>query len=119
VVWQFLNLLRNIKLNSYRIWSTTQLYAPHPPPPATHCLYILYVYFGGGRGEGGQREGRGATVHKSGRKYQHDWLYLQSINSIKTPVKTTIMVFVFIVPSSMTHSFRHEAYVFKGYNTVP
>ncbi len=26
---------------------------------------------------------RGATVHKAGGKYQHDWLYLQSINSIK------------------------------------
>ncbi len=26
---------------------------------------------------------RGALVHKRVRKYQHDWLYLQSINSIK------------------------------------
>ncbi len=34
----------------------------------------------GGRIGGGQREGRVATVHKSGRKYQHDWLHLQSVN---------------------------------------
>ncbi len=26
---------------------------------------------------------RGTIVHKAGRKYQHDWLYLQSINSTK------------------------------------
>ncbi len=30
----------------------------------------LYVYFGK-RGGGGQREVRGATLHKRGRKYQH------------------------------------------------
>ncbi len=35
---------------------------------------------GGEVGGGGQREGRGATVHKRGRKYQHDWLY--SISSL-------------------------------------
>ncbi len=43
---------------------------PHPPPPtptAKHCLYLPYVYCGkGGRGGGGQREGRGATVYKRG-----------------------------------------------------
>ncbi len=26
---------------------------------------------------------RAAMLHKASRKYQHDWLYLQSINSIK------------------------------------
>ncbi len=47
-----LNLVRNRVLNSCRIWSTTQLYTPSSPPPtATHCLYILYVYFWGGMGE--------------------------------------------------------------------
>ncbi len=62
------------------VYNTTQ----QLPPTATHCLYILYVYFvKGGRGGGGQREGRGATVHKRGRKYQQELLYLQSINSIK------------------------------------
>ncbi len=65
------------------VYNTTQ----HPPPPPTHCLCILYVYFakGGEDWREGQREGRGATVQKRGQKYQqvqHDWLYLQSINSI-------------------------------------
>ncbi len=75
-----------IVVNSWRIWSTKQLNTPHPPT-ATRCLYILYiqyVHFGEGGGVGGgHREGRGAIVHKSGRKYQHNWLYLDSINSIK------------------------------------
>ena len=26
---------------------------------------------------------RGAIIHKRGQKYQHDWLYLKSLNSIK------------------------------------
>jgi hypothetical protein len=57
-------LLQNVVYNT----------AQHPPPPsATLCLYVLYVYFGKrGRGGGSQREGGRATVHKRGRKYQHD-----------------------------------------------
>jgi hypothetical protein len=48
----------------------------------TVCLmYLLYVYCGGG-----QREGRGATVHKRDRKYQHALLYLQCINSSKDDI---------------------------------
>jgi hypothetical protein len=53
------------------VYNTTQQHHPHPT--ATHCLYILYVYFGKrGRGGVGQREGREATVHKRDGKYQHD-----------------------------------------------
>jgi hypothetical protein len=72
-----------------RIWSTTQLNTPHPHPPQPQpvcIMYVLYVYFGKGEGKGGgggQREGSGETVHKRGRKYQHDCLDLQSKNSIK------------------------------------
>ncbi len=36
-----------------------------------------------GRGELTREKVREAIVHKAGRKYQHDWLYLHSINSIK------------------------------------
>jgi hypothetical protein len=58
---------------------------PHPPPLHSHTLsaYTVHLLWEGGRGGGCQREGRRATVHKRGRKYQHDWLYLQAINSIK------------------------------------
>ncbi len=65
----------------------------HPHPfPATHCLNTVRLLWEGGEG-GGQREGRGAAVHKRGRKYQQDWLYLQSIK----PVKTTFSFGVFMV----------------------
>jgi hypothetical protein len=68
------------------------------PFPATHCLYILYSYFGNGEGgEMNQREVRKAIVHKAGRKYQHDCLYLQSINSIKHQLKTTFSFGVCVV----------------------
>ncbi len=50
-----LDLVRYRVLNSCRIWSTTQLNTPHPQT-ATHCLHILYVYFGKGEGEGEVRE---------------------------------------------------------------
>ncbi len=58
--------------HSCRIWSTTQL--NNPPPTATHELsvYTVPLRWEGGRGGGGQREDRGATVHKRGLKYQHD-----------------------------------------------
>jgi hypothetical protein len=68
--------------------------APSPPltlfsPPLTHCTYVYTVYTillhtgkGGGRVEI-IREVRGTMLHKAGRKYEHDSLYLQSINSVK------------------------------------
>ncbi len=72
---------QSVKLLKNMVYNTT----PSPPPHSytlSECLYI--IYFGkGGRGGGGQREGRGATVHKRGRKYQQALLYLQSINFIK------------------------------------
>ncbi len=58
------------------VYNTTQHPTPPPhlhPSTATHFLNILYVYFGKGGG-GGQREGRGATVHKRGRKYQRGYV---------------------------------------------
>jgi hypothetical protein len=63
---------------------------PYSPPPHTH-VYTVYLFT---QGRGGGREltrekVRGAIVHKPGRKYQ---LYLQTINSIKPPVKTTFRV---------------------------
>ncbi len=44
---------------------------PTPPPTHSHTLSVSNVHFvwEGGEGGGGQREGRGATVHKSVHKY--------------------------------------------------
>ncbi len=55
------------------------------PPPLTHCMRVyMYTYFhreGGGIEPEKWLEGQQFT--KLGRKYQHDLMYLQSINSYK------------------------------------
>ncbi len=71
---------------------------PPPPPVVTHRVnheYIPLYTFTQGRGEGGRwtsEKVKGALVHKRGQTYQHDWLYLQSINSIKPSVQTTFRI---------------------------
>ncbi len=59
---------KSVKLLQNMVYNTTQ----HPPPTAAHCLYTVRLLWEGERGGRGQGEGRGATVHKRGRKYQHD-----------------------------------------------
>jgi hypothetical protein len=56
-----------------------------PPPLHTvHVYTVLYTYsHREGRGELTKEKVRGAIFHKANRKYQHDRLYLQSVNSIK------------------------------------
>ncbi len=60
---------------------------PIPPPLLTHCnVYtVTYSHMEAERGgELNQREGlESQQFTKLGRKYQHDCLYLQSINSNK------------------------------------
>jgi hypothetical protein len=57
------------------------------PPPYTPYTCIHYTYSLTEGGWGGrvkpERRGEGQQFTKLGRKYQHDWLYLQSINSGK------------------------------------
>ncbi len=61
---------QSVKLLQNVVYNITQY--PQPPSPTqTHCLYILQLWEGW-RGGVGQRGGRGATVHKRDRKYQHD-----------------------------------------------
>jgi hypothetical protein len=53
---------QSVKLLQNMVYNTLQL----PPPPQTHTVCLLWER---GRGGRGQREGRGATVPKRGRKY--------------------------------------------------
>jgi hypothetical protein len=65
------------------------------PPPLSHRIR---VHREGGRG-GGEltRENvRWAVVHKAARKFQHDRLYLQSINSTKHQKRRHLEFGVFI-----------------------
>ncbi len=66
------------------VWGPLPSYDPILPPPL-HTVYVS-TYSHRERGEGGEltsEKVRGTMLHKAGRKYLHDWLYLQSINSIK------------------------------------
>jgi hypothetical protein len=58
---------------------------PHAPPPYTLYTCIKVYLFTKGKGEVGRVEPErrldGQQFTKLGRKYKHDWLYLQSINS--------------------------------------
>ncbi len=80
---------RNTFRHSFAFLRTNSTGLPHPP-----CIYhvrTVYTYIRwyksdrnmGGRGEVNQREVREATVHKMGQNYQHEWMYLQSIKSVK------------------------------------
>ncbi len=70
-----------------------------PPPLLTVWIHTpVFIHIGGGGDRWTRQKVRGALVHKRGRKYQHDWLYLQSINSIKlywTPVSRYLEFGVF------------------------
>ncbi len=81
--------------------------APDPPlPPPRYTLYeYMYPCTCTYSHREGRRESRwtsekvrGALVHKRGRKYQHDWLYLQSIyvNSLKHQERQHVGFGVFI-----------------------
>ncbi len=63
-------------------------------PPFTHCIRVYSILtHREGRGENEpERRGEGQQFTKPGRKYQHDWLYLQSINSDKHPRKLPLPV---------------------------
>ncbi len=62
------------------VWGPLPSYDSILPPPL-HTVYVYTVYLftrGGGGGELTREKVYGAIVHKAGRKYQHNWLYLQS-----------------------------------------
>ena len=106
---------QSVKFLQNMVYNTIQ-HPPPLPPTATHCLYCIYCTFSLGRGGGGQREDRGATVHKLGRKYQPmSECIIQCLKSVKhnaaNYVNKSILkksrhigFGVFIVHSSMTGS---------------
>ncbi len=63
------------------------VWGQNPIPPPLHIVYVYTVYTTYSHREGGriepERRLEGHQFTKLGRKYQHDWLYLQSINSDK------------------------------------
>ncbi len=76
-----------------------------PPPPFTQCINknITLNLFTQGRGVGRStsESAREALVHKRGRKYQHDWLYRQSIKTIQYQQRRHLGFGVFTVIWSM------------------
>jgi hypothetical protein len=89
-----------VKAGVLSVWGSLSSYDPIVPP--LHNVYVYYtVYlFTQGRVGGGEltrEKVRGAIVHKAGRKYQHYWLYLQSINFIKHQLRRHLGFGVFIV----------------------
>ncbi len=72
-----------------------------PYPPITHCMNTctpIFIHTGkGGRGRRWNSEKiRGALGQIRGRKYQHDWLHLQSINSLKHQKRRHLGFVIFI-----------------------
>jgi hypothetical protein len=68
------------------------VYLSEAPPPLT-----LYAYHTGkGRRDEPERRLEGQQFTKLGRKYQHDWLYLQTINSDKTPAAKSLYRSIFL-----------------------
>jgi hypothetical protein len=67
---------------------------------------------------GGQRESRGATVHKRASKIPTWLLYLQPINSIKHQWRHHLGFCVFIVPSSMVGPFVTSCEVIEASTSV-
>ncbi len=85
--WKMSAFLKNlpVKVLGGRCLS---VWEPRSPPIPLHTVWIHHTCTcisshraGGGRWT--RDKIRRSQVHKRGRKYQHDWLYLQSINSIK------------------------------------
>ncbi len=78
-----LNLVRYRVLNFCKIWSPTGLNTP--PSQRLSVFTVLWHRVGGGGGGRveSERSLEGQQFTQLGRKYQHEWLYLQSINSDK------------------------------------
>ncbi len=78
----------NAKCRQWRDFAAGDYLLRHRTPcphPLTHCIRV-YLYTYSHREEGGiepERKLERQEFTKLGQKYQHDWLYFQSINSDK------------------------------------
>ncbi len=80
--------IESVKLLQNMVSNRTQ--HPHPCQPHTVCIrYTVLWHREGWMGRGGEPERRlgGQWFTKLGRKYQHDWLHLQSKKSNKHPCR--------------------------------
>ncbi len=96
-----LNLFRYRVLNSCRIWSPTGLNTPTPSQPHTVCWVEP------------ERRFEWQQFTKLSRKHQHDWLYLQSINSDKhlpqSPLQSNFFdddILLWCLYSLLVHGYR-------------
>jgi len=64
--------IQSVKLQQNTVWSSTGINTP-----TNSQTHTVFIYFEPERSIDGQQ------FTKVGRKYQHDWLYIQSINSDK------------------------------------
>jgi hypothetical protein len=101
----------------FGIWSNTQcltpVYALHttrsPPPLHTvHTPVLIHIRKGGGWTS---EKVRWALVHKRGRKYQHDWLYLQSIIEV-------CIRFWYVLHTAIVELKTHRTILLSDYFTV-
>ncbi len=79
------------------IITVSNQWGPEPhTPPLTYCIRVYSILFHTGKGGGGrvqpERRLEGQQFTKLSRKYQHDWLYLLSINSHKHLPQSPLLV---------------------------
>jgi hypothetical protein len=61
-----------------------------------HTVYLLLIHTEKGGTDEPERRLEGQQFTRLGRKYQHDWLYLQSVNSDKhLPQRHPLQVYIF------------------------
>ncbi len=84
---QKIDLLMDFAAGVYLSEDQNLIHRLPPPPYTTYSTRVYSILFHTGKGMGGrvepERRLERQQFTKLGRKYKHDWLYLQSINSDK------------------------------------
>jgi hypothetical protein len=98
MVWQF---FVGSESGQTHMQCITPVYARHTTRSLLHPLFTPVLIHTGKGGRWTSEKVRGALVHKRGRKYQRDWLYLQYIRYIKHQSRRHLGFGVFNVIWSM------------------